>query len=365
MIRVFLYVMDVDYMIIGSGLAGLNFAYYCEKHNKSFVVIDQPLRSSSLIAGGMYNPVVLKRFTSIWKSKEQIDLAIPVYKELEIKLGTRFLYETQLYRKFASVEEQNNWFYACDQPDLAPFLNTDLTKTISDTIKSEYGFGEVFNTGFLDVKKFVLRYQHYFAENKYLIRDSFAYDELIVYGEEFSYKDIKAKHLIFAEGFSMSQNPYFNNLPLDGTKGELLIVRIPDLELKYIVKSSVFIIPLGNDLYKVGATYDWKDKTDVPTAEAKKELIIGLQKLVGGDFEIIEHLAGVRPTVKDRKPLVGRHYEHNNMYLLNGLGTRGVLLGPFLAKSLYDAIEQKTELDQNIDIKRYYKKMQLGKLLKK
>ena len=357
--------MDIDYMIIGSGLAGLNFAYYCEKHDKSFIVIDQPSRSSSLVAGGMYNPVVLKRFTSIWKSREQIDLAIPIYKELEIKFGVRFLYETQLYRKFASVEEQNNWFYACDQPDLAPFLSIDLVKSFSDTIKSEYGFGEVFNTGFLDVKKFVLCYQYYLAEKKILIRDSFAYDRLVVDGERFHYKDIKAKHLIFAEGFSMFQNPYFNNLPLDGTKGELLIVRIPDLELKYIVKSSVFIIPLGNDLYKVGATYDWKDKTDLPTVEAKRELINGLQKLIGSDFEIIEHLAGVRPTVKDRKPLVGRHFEHENMYLLNGLGTRGVLLGPFLAKSLFDSIEQKTDLDPNIDIKRYYKKMQLGKLRKK
>ena len=61
----------------------------------------------------------------------------------------------------------------------------------------------------------------------------------------------------------------FNFLPLDGTKGELLLVRIPDLKLNKIIKSNVFIIPLGNDVYKVGATYDWQDKTDQLTVMAK------------------------------------------------------------------------------------------------
>ncbi len=32
------------------------------------------------------------------------------------------------------------------------------------------------------------------------------------------------------------------------------------------------ISPIGNDLYKVGATYDWKDKTNNPTEEGKKRI---------------------------------------------------------------------------------------------
>jgi hypothetical protein len=40
-------------------------------------------------------------------------------------------------------------------------------------------------------------------------------------------------------------------MPLDGTKGELFIIK-PELNLDVIVNTSVFILPLGGDLFKVG-----------------------------------------------------------------------------------------------------------------
>jgi glycine oxidase len=87
------------------------------------------------------------------------------------------------------------------------------------------------------------------------------------------YKNIQSKHIVFAEGFGMHSNPFFNYLPLDGTKGELFIIKAPELDLDVIVNTSVFILPLGNDLFKVGATYNWKDKTVTPTEEGKQELV--------------------------------------------------------------------------------------------
>jgi glycine/D-amino acid oxidase-like deaminating enzyme len=167
------------------------------------------------------------------------------------------------------------------------------------------------------------------------------------------YKDIKAKHIIFAEGFGMHANPYFKHLPLDGTKGELFIIRAPELDLDVIVNTSVFILPLGNDLFKVGATYNWKDKTELPTEEGKTELIERIKEIISCDFEVLEHFAGVRPTVKDRRPLVGTHQNYEAIHILNGLGTRGVMLGPAMAKALFDHIENQTPLGPVIDIKRF------------
>jgi hypothetical protein len=65
------------------------------------------------------------------------------------------------------------------------------------------------------------------------------------------YRD-RGKAYYFAEGFGMHANPYFKNLPLDGTKGELFIIKAPELNLDVIVNTSVFILPLGGDLFKVG-----------------------------------------------------------------------------------------------------------------
>jgi hypothetical protein len=64
----------------------------------------------------------------------------------------------------------------------------------------------------------------------------------------------------------------------------------------------------------------------------------------------MEHFAGVRPTVKDRRPLVGTHAEYSAIHILNGLGTRGVMLGPSMAKAL-QCHENDIPLDSAIDIK--------------
>jgi glycine oxidase len=167
------------------------------------------------------------------------------------------------------------------------------------------------------------------------------------------YKNIEAKHIVFAEGFGMHSNPFFKYLPLDGTKGELFVIKAPELDLNVIINTSVFILPLGNHLFKVGATYNWKDKTNFPTEEGKIELVERIKEILNCEFEIIEHFAGVRPTVKDRRPLVGTHPEFKNLHILNGLGTRGVMLAPAMAIDLFNFIEKGIPLDKTIDISRY------------
>jgi glycine oxidase len=103
-------------------------------------------------------------------------------------------------------------------------------------------------------------------------------------------------------------------------------------------------------------TYDWSDKTNIPTAAGKQELIDKLKELISCEFEIVKHLAGVRPTVKDRRPLVGTHPVYAQLHVLNGLGTRGVMLGPYLAQQLFEYIEHKVPLEKEIDSTRCYKK---------
>lgn len=353
--------MKVDYLIIGAGIAGLSFARECQLQNKSFLIIDNQKRTSSKIAGGMFNPVVLKRFTSIWESKSQLDIAYEFYPLIEKELGMVFFHKMSIFRKFASIEEQNNWFLAADHPSTSEFINPKIRFDQFHEINSEYGFGEVFDTGYLDVGGYVQAYQKWLLDLNLLKYKEFNYDDVVHSSEYVIWKDIKAQSLVFAEGFSMIHNPFFNYLPLDGTKGELLYVKIPNLKLNEIVKSGVFIIPVGNDIYKVGATYNWQDKSDIKTEDAREELINGLKSITNCSFEIVEHFAGIRPTVKDRRPLIGRHYLHEHIYLLNGLGTRGVLLGPYLAKKLFAFIEDDVALDPNVDVKRYYKKLQLIK----
>jgi glycine oxidase len=343
----------IDYLIIGSGLAGISFAEVALRNDKSIMVLDNNSQNSSKIAGGLYNPVILKRFSEVWKAQEQLILMNEFYSFLENKLQCKVDFKTPILRKFFSVEEQNNWFAASDKIALTPFLSTELISKKYVGIDSPHGYGEVLQTGYVDTALLLNKYKLYLNDNNMFQEESFDYDALKIVSDGIQYKNIKAKHIIFAEGFGMHANPYFKHLPLDGTKGELFIIKAPQLDLDVIVNTSVFILPLGDDLFKVGATYNWKDKTDLPTEEGKTELMERIKEIITCDFEIIDHFAGVRPTVKDRRPLVGTHQNHKTIHILNGLGTRGVMLGPAMAKALYENIELKIPLDKEINIDRF------------
>ena len=346
----------IDYIIVGSGLAGISFAEESLLNNKTILVFNDDSQNSSKIAGGLYNPVILKRFSEVWQAQEQLKLMADFYSNISTKIKSKVDFKIPILRKFFSIEEQNNWFSASDKPALTSFLSTSLIFKNYKGIDSPFGYGEVLQTGYVDTALLVSEYHDYLSSQQILRNETFDYDALIINDDKISYKDISAKHIIFAEGFGLHANPFFNELPLDGTKGELLIIKAPLLNLDVIVNTSVFILPMGNDLFKVGATYNWSDKTNLPTEEGKAELIDRIKEIISCDFEIIEHYAGVRPTVRDRRPLVGTHAEHNRVHVLNGLGTRGVMLGPAMAKALFDTIENDIPLDKEIDIKRFANK---------
>jgi glycine/D-amino acid oxidase-like deaminating enzyme len=346
-------VKHVDYIIVGGGLAGIAFCEQLRASHKEFVVFDNNSQKSSSVAAGLYNPVILKRFTQVWNAKLQLELALPKYKALENLLNVKLDHKLPVHRRFVSTEEQNEWFIASEKPVLRDFLSTDLIKNTNPSIDATFGFGEVLHSGRINTSQLVTSYSLYLEQTNRMISEGFQHEQLQIEPTLFTYKKITSKNIVFAEGFGLSKNPFFNQLPLNGTKGEMLTIKAPDLKMDFIMKSSVFIVPLGDDLFWIGATYEREDKTYNVTEIAKEELIDKLKQIINCDFEIVEQVAGIRPTTKDRRPLVGSHPEYKNMYVLNGLGTRGVMISPFVAQQLFNHIEQGTKLDEAIDIKRF------------
>ena len=351
--------IEVDYIVVGCGLASIAFCEQLRENNKSFVVFDDNSQQSSIVAAGLYNPVILKRFSEVWKAREQLDIALPLYQRIERDLNITIDFKLQLLRRFASIEEQNLWFSASDKPSLEPFLSTALLKNNNSAVDAPYGFGEVLHAGRLDTKVLISSYKDFLKETNTLRESKFIYDALIIEENSLQYSDINAKHIVFAEGFGMKKNPFFNYLPLNGTKGEVLTIKAPKLKLDAAIKSPVFIIPIGNDRYTVGSTYNWEDKSNLPTEEGKNELLTKLSTFITCDFEVVEHDAGIRPTVKDRRPLVGRHPEHQHLYILNGLGTRGVMIAPYVAEELYRFIENAYPLDAEINSDRFTSSLEI------
>jgi glycine/D-amino acid oxidase-like deaminating enzyme len=199
-------------------------------------------------------------------------------------------------------------------------------------------------------------YSEHLEAKGWIRKETFEHEEIELTSGGVQYKDISAKKVIFSEGFGLLKNPFFNYLPLRGNKGEYIFIKAPGLDLNVGVKSSIFIFPAGGDHYAVGATYSNTDKTPEPTAAARQELVEKLKDLIKIDFEVIDQVAGLRPSTIDRRPLVGNHPDHNALYTCNGFGSRGILIAPSISGELIDHIEDRKPLDPEIDISRFTKK---------
>ncbi len=344
-----------DYIIVGAGLSGIALAEELTGRGKTIKVFDNSSQSSSTVAGGVYNPVILKRFTLAWDAAAQMQFAIPFYKGMEEKLKVDLVEELPIYRKFNSIEEQNNWFTAADKRSLAPFLDTILKKELNPYLPSQHSFGRVKGTGRIDTALLLKKYRHLLKEQEVFFAEEFEYEKMQLLPDGLEYRNHKARKIIFCEGFGLKKNLFFNYLPLYGNKGEYIIIKAPELKLQVAVKSSVFILPLGDDLYKVGATYNNRDTSEAPTEEAKETLLGKLKSMITCNFEIVGQVAGIRPATKDRKPIVGQHPEHPQLYCCNGFGSRGVLMAPCIAKELAAYLEESKPLDPEIDLERFNK----------
>ena len=343
-----------DYIIVGFGFAGCSLVHLLEKYQKSFVVFSDDPAPVTTVAGAMFNPIILKRFTPVWRVEEQMALLLPFFGEIERKLATSFIYKTRVFRKFTSVEEKNNWFVASDKPILSQYLSTEVRSSLSPYVETPFGVGEVLHTGLINTRVLIPTYQEKLQKEGIYFQEKLDYNALEIKEDSISYKGISAKRVVFCEGYGMVHNPFFNYLPMVGSKGELLSFEADDLQLDGVLKSDGFIAPLGGNAFKIGTTYDNDDKDPSPTSGGREILEQKLRQLISCPYHITGQVAGIRPTVRDRRPLVGVHPKYKNLFILNGLGTHGALLAPYTATALYDFIEEGKPLDKEMNIVRHY-----------
>ncbi|MDR2123282.1 MAG: FAD-binding oxidoreductase [Flavobacteriaceae bacterium] len=344
----------LDYLIIGQGLAGSCLAHRLNKEEKSFKIIDIVSNSASFVSSGMYNPVVLKRFTPVWNAQKEINTLIEYFLEFERLLQVKLVYPSDLYRIFANEDEVKTWIKKSERNEnLKPFLDSRIYESVNPYIKADFGMGKVLQCGKIFVRELLREFRKYLIANNILIDDVFDFNSLNIKVNEIEYKGIRAKKVIFCDGYALKANPYFSYLPMEGVKGETMVIHAPGLGLTDIVKSKVFIMPMEKDYYYVGATYYYREVDDEISEEGQGELVENLNKFLKKEYTIIKPFAGIRPTVVDRRPLLGRHPEKENVYILNGLGSRGVMLAPTMAGELYEHMENSVELQSEVDIKRF------------
>ena len=343
----------IDTLIVGFGIAGLNYAEQLRRHNINFVVLAPECESASYLAAGIINPTVLKRFNSVWKSDKFLNYALTYYYELQDLVQTKIIHRTPIFRILNNKREQNDWSCACSKPFLKNYLNNNLISGENfNGIRAPFNYGEVKNSAKVDNVALISLYQKKIIPNQY-INCKMDHTKLEFNSEGILYKGIQAKKIVFCEGFQNVKNPFFNYLPIVGTKGEMLIIKCERLTDEVIFKGPIFLCPIGERKFWVGATFNREDKTTSITKKGSEWLLSKLDKFLNLPYQVLEHKAQIRSTVIDRRPLLGIHPLNNKLFVLNGMGTRGVLMAPLLSQWLYEYIENQSKLPEAADIKRF------------
>lgn len=336
-----------DVLILGRGIAGAVLAEACQRRGLKAHVFDQKLpNNASMAAAGMVNPVVFRRDILSWRAAQLLPVANAFYTEWQVRLGRRCWHPIPVVKIFPGPHEVQQWQRAMARPETATFIH-DLRDIGLDRspINAPHGYGTVTAGAWLDVPLLLN------AQREELLRKDRLTESVVAVGDihrtsnGVSIGDVHGRLLVRCTGA-------FNAMPgLIPAKGETLTVRIRDLHIAQVVHRGIFLLPLGDDLFRVGATFKWDDVWDGPMVEARAWLMERLSALIDAPVEILEQATGVRPTSQDRRPILGVTVQQEAV--MNGLGSRGVLLAPWCAEHLLDHLYDGKDLDPEVDQARF------------
>lgn len=345
---------NFDFIIVGQGLAGTLLAHFLTNNGKTVLIIDQFNHSSSSnIAAGIIHPITGRRLVKSWLFDDAYPIARSTYYEIALKFNQSFFQELSILEIYTSIKNRNDWIAITVEEQIKNLVEGELTANEISGVEMPYG-GVVLNaTGYLNIKKMLAFYRNYFEESDAILNEQFRFEDLIISDNQIQYGAVSATRIIFCEGFHAFQNPYFKTLPYQFAKGEILIMECPGLSEDYIINKSIYIQPLGNSKFRMGATYEWNQLDFEPTEMACEKLIELFASVVKLPFKVIAHYAAVRPTVKGRRPLIGMHTNYKPIGIFNGLGTKGVLLAPYLAKHFTEHLLFGKPLMKEVTIESY------------
>lgn len=339
-----------DYIIVGQGIAGTMLSYFLQEAGMRVLVYDDvEFNSASRVAAGIINPVSGRRFELAWMYDTVYAEAIAAYQEIERLTGDQIFVERDIWNVWPSAQMRDA--FAVNQHPGYTALPAGMRYT--ETLLQPFGAGIVRGANvrlhvLLPAWRQLLEKEGCFRSERLLV-EALELNEHGVF-----YQDVSAKAVIFCEGAASPSNPWFSKLRFLPNKGEVLLVRIPALRTNDIIKKGITLVPLEDDLYWAGASYSW-DYTDAsPTSAMRAKLEEDLRQLLKVPFSVEKHIAAIRPSGPDRRPLAGMHPLHPQVGIFNGMGSKGCSLAPWAARHMTRRLLESAPLPREIDIQRHF-----------
>jgi len=347
--------VKADFIIVGQGLAGTLLGYELIGAGKSVVFIDGPdYEKASEVAAGLVNPVVFKRMTKSWRVDELYPQMLETYGGLESMLGAKIYFPLRIRKVFAAGE-QALWERRYFENDLENYITLRPDHAEHPLLEMPYGSGWVEKGGRTDLKKLLVLFKAWLNKNRMLIIETFDYKALEIQSAGICYKGIRAGKIVFCEGHRANCNPFFSHVIYKPVKGEILDLHVEDYRSADILNKNFFLMPSGKDSYRLGATYDHEYLDELPTEAARQELCDKLSQVLKNSYTVTGHQAGIRPVTHDRRPVIGLHPQYPDVGIMNGLGAKGCLTGPFTARIFAALLSgEGPAVPREMSLSRYY-----------
>ena len=337
--------------IIGSGLSGSITANKLAKNNNFKVTVfdSQESRASSSPNAAMYPKLALGSDTRSQFVFQSYFYAASYYSENIPEFnneGIIFL---------SSNENKKDWinrFMKFNRNDIAHKISKNEIHELTG-IEQDYS-GLKFNIGgCLSPNKVC---EHHLMHKNIEYKDSFYFESFEVNDHNkininFLNKESEDSYdyLILALGSGIKKFiPSLNIL-----KGSLIALKNNKFKkVKIPINHSGYILPVKDGFSWIGSSHQ-KNVPTINQEDSDEEILNNLNSLINTDIssnEVIKRWSGDRITTPNKLPICGTYKNHNNVFLIGGLGSRGLSYAPALAEHINCMIRNKqTIFTRNIE----------------
>jgi len=350
--------MEVDYVIVGQGIAGTMLSYYLLQQGNTVIVVDEfNPNSASQVASGVINPVTGRRFVTTWMIETLMPFAQKAYQSLEKLLNVSIIQQTQLI-DFHTTRQMQQAFQQRANDDNTYVSELTNTNHWQQYFQYAHGIGTIQPVFHIQLQTLLSTWRNYLQQQQILLPEVFSLQNLTLSSSSIAYRNIKAKAIIFCNGLQAMHLPYFNKLPFAPNKGEALILHLPNLPTQYLYKHGISLIPWQNNLWWAGSSYEWSYNNALPTQNFQQKTMQQLQQWLKMPFQLQQHIASERPATLERRPFVGMHPYFSQIGILNGFGTKGCSLAPYFAYALAQHLTNGYPILAEAAINRFQKILQ-------
>lgn len=347
--------MRAEFLIVGQGLAGTALAWELAARGRSFLIVDrdEPITSSK-VAAGLVTPVTGMRLNLNWRFSALHPEALAFYRDKEQRLGRSFFFELPHVRLFRKEEEIALWEKRVVTPEVRRHLNLEAAAPLVDeaVFTNPLGGFEQKDSGYLDTAAYLGASRAHFESIGAWERAEFIAGDTRSASDAFVWKNRRFSTVVLCQGWEAARGAWFDWVPFQSALGTVLSVSAAIREPR-IINRACWLLPRHEGGFLAGPTYELKfADPHTPSEKAVRDLEQRLHALVRAPFEITGSQTAVRPIVRGCHALIGRHPSQPRAAFFNGLGSKGVLRAPFMARRLVEHLLDGTPLEAEYDLHR-------------